>query len=150
MEAQLYHQRPIPLRWLSPACAVLALGYAALPVVMALAPGTTRASVLRSNPELTGTAVDFAVAAAIAYSGVVHAISIALLIWFTAATLRGRRWGRIALTVLLVLATAGSFASWDAGLQFQWSVILNNALHLVVLGLVWAPRSARRYFTAPG
>jgi hypothetical protein len=37
--------------------------------------------------------------------------------------LREQRWARIALTVLLLTVTVGSFVSWSAGLQFQWAVI---------------------------
>jgi membrane protein YdbS with pleckstrin-like domain len=59
-------------------------------------------------------------------------------------TLKGRRWARIALSVFLIVATVASFASWSAGLQFQWSVIATDALHVLMIALLWLPGRSRR------
>jgi hypothetical protein len=44
----------------------------------------------------------------------------------------------------LIVATVASFASWSAGLQFQWSVIATDALHVLMIALLWLPGRSRR------
>lgn len=57
----------------------------------------------------------------------------------TTPTRPAQRSARIALTVFLIVATVASFASWSAGLQFQWSVIATDALHVLMIALLWLP-----------
>jgi hypothetical protein len=123
---------------------VLAALYVALPVMLVLDLDAVRATVQANSPALDAHGVDVGVRAVVAYSAILHAISVAVLLWFTVQTLEGRRWARIALTVFLVAATVGSFASWSAGLQFQWSVIATDALHVLMLALLWLPGRARQ------
>lgn len=153
--AQLYYQRsrdevaiPRPLRWVGVALVVLVVILAALPIVMALDPATTAESITRNDPSLTGTRLDFAVTAAIAYGAVVHAVYAAVAVWFGVKTLKGRRWARIALTVLMVAAAANSLDSALAGPEYLWWAIGGDVIHVLVIGLLWAPRSVREFFAA--
>jgi hypothetical protein len=133
-------------RWVLVAAIVLAALYVALPVVLVLDLDAVRATVQAESPALDAHGVDVAVRAVVAYSAILHAVSVAVLLWFTVQTLKGRRWARIALSVFLflIVATVASFASWSAGLQFQWSVIATDALHVLMIALLWLPGRSRR------
>ena len=52
----------------------------------------------------------------------------------------------MALTAYLVIATAGSLYSAASGTQFLWAVIPGDAIHIVMLVLLWVPRSVRDFF----
>ncbi|MEV6040354.1 hypothetical protein AB0L65_55240 [Nonomuraea sp. NPDC052116] len=123
--------------------------YVALPVAMAMNRGSTGASIMRNNPSLDPADLGFAVDAALVYTFVLHAVSAALAIWFTVKALKGRRWARVALTGYLLLAALGSFTSAAAGAEYYWAVIPTDAIHLVMIAVLWLPRSARRFFAVP-
>jgi hypothetical protein len=135
-------------RWVLVAAILLAALYVALPVVLVLDLDAVRATVQAESPALDAHGVDVAVRAVVAYSAILHAVSVAVLLWFTVQTLKGRRWARIALTVFLIVATVASFASWSAGLQFQWSVIATDALRVLMIALLWLPGRSRRAYPA--
>ncbi|OZM79264.1 hypothetical protein [Pseudonocardia sp. MH-G8] len=139
---------PPPLRWLGVALAVLVVVLAALPIMMALDPAMTAGTITREDPSLSGPQLDFAVAAAIAYGAVLHVIYAAVAVWFGVKAMKGRGWARIALTVLMVLATANSLDSASKGPEYLWWAIGGDVIHLVVLGLLWLPRSVREFFAA--
>lgn len=151
MATQSYHQDlrpPVALRWLVAGviCGVILL--VALPLVMAINRDYTAEAVMQNNPNLDPAHLGFAVNASIAYAAVLHAVDVVLTIWLVIKVLQGRRWARIALTVYLVVATVGSLYSAAAGVQFLWAVIPSDGLHIVMLILLWAPASVRRFFAA--
>ncbi|MFC4015011.1 hypothetical protein ACFOY2_47900 [Nonomuraea purpurea] len=150
MEVQSYQQRavPVPLRLLVPGLVVLLALYAVLPVMMTVDRAATGASIMRNTPALSPADLDVAVAAALAYTIVLHVVSAVLALWFTLKTVRGRRWARIALTAFLVLLTLGSLNSVTAGAEYLWAVISTDAVQLAMIALLWLPASARRFFAA--
>jgi hypothetical protein len=91
-----------PARWVLVAATVLAALYAALPIMLVLDLDAVRATVRARSPALDAHGVDAGVRAVVAYSAILHAVSVAVLLWFTVQTLKGRRWARIALTAFLV------------------------------------------------
>lgn len=137
---------PPPLRVAGACLVALLLVLAALPVMMALDPAATAASITRQDPSLGPTDVEFGVSAAIAYAAVLHLLYGAVLAWLGFTTLRRRRWARVALTVALALATLNSIDSATAGPGYLWWAIAGDVLHVAIAGLLWWPRSVRGYF----
>ncbi|MBW0101756.1 hypothetical protein [Pseudonocardia sp. KRD291] len=137
---------PPPLRLAGVCLVALLVVLAALPVLMALDPAGTAASVVRQEPSLSPADVEFGVSAAIAYAAVLHLLYGAVLSWLWFMVLRRRRWARIALTVALVLATLNSIDSATAGPEYLWWAVAGDVLHVGVIALLWWPRPAREYF----
>ncbi|MDN5915960.1 MAG: hypothetical protein L0I76_12765 [Pseudonocardia sp.] len=139
---------PAPLRLAAAGMVALLLVLAALPVMMALDPAATAASVTRQDPSLSPADVEFGVSASIVYAAGLHLVYGAVLLWLGLKSLRRRRWARIALTVALVLATLNSIDSATKGPEYVWWAIAGDVLHVGIVGLLWLPRSVREYFAA--
>lgn len=140
---------PTPLRLAGACLLVLLVVLAALPVLMALDPAATAASVIREDPSLSPGDVEFGVSAAIAYAAVLHLLYGAVLLWLGFRTLRRRRWARVAPTVALVLASLNSIDSMTKGAEYFWWAIAGDVLHTGIIALLWWPRSVREYFVSP-
>lgn len=141
---------PRPLRWLVPLMIGYGLLLVALPVQMALSPEALAETVRRRDPSLTPEWVEFAVLVALLQTVVLHAVSLAVAVWFSVKAVRGRRWARIGLTVYVLLAALSSLGSASAGVSYLVHVIATNVIHVVLLGLLWLPGSVREFFAAPG
>jgi hypothetical protein len=139
---------PGALRCVMVALAALVVVLAALPVLMALDPASTVESIARNDPSLGPAELDFALTAAIAYAAILHVIYAAVAVWFGVVSLRGRRWARIALTVLMVAATLNSVDSALKGPEYLWWAIGGDVIHIVVVGLLWIPAPVRGFFAA--
>jgi hypothetical protein len=68
-------------RWVLVAAIVLAALYVALPVVLVLDLDAVRATVQAESPALDAHGVAVAVRAVVAYSAILHAVSVAVLLW---------------------------------------------------------------------
>jgi len=141
-------QVPTSLRGLVLALAGLLVVLVALPIVMSLDREGTAASLLRDDPSLGSGELEVGVDVVLAYTWTLHVVYGAAAAWLVAKTLRGRRWARIALTVLMVGATINSLDSAASGPEYYWAVILGDVIHVVVVVLLWLPRSAREFFAA--
>lgn len=120
----------------------------ALPVVMIVDRDGTYRAIMSDQPELDPSNLDFAFYAVMIFAGAIHAIFAVLTLWFGIKSLKGRRWGRIALTAYLVLATIGGFFSASAVPAYLWVVIPADTIHIVMIVLLWASRSVRDFFDA--
>ncbi|WP_147917483.1 hypothetical protein [Ruania zhangjianzhongii] len=164
MEAQVYHHKsdhrasddtasalrpPTPLKWVFAGVVggvVLLIG---LPLAMWLGrDGFLTDSILAQDPGLTEKQLEFAVWASILYAAVLHAVDVVVTIWLMVKVWKGRQWARIAMTVYLVIATGGSLYSAAMGDSYLIAVIPTDALHLMMLVLLWVPRSVREFFSA--
>ena len=163
MEAQVYHQNsdradaeeratpspPTPLKWVLAGViggVVLLVG---LPLAMWLGrDGFLTDSILAQDPDLTAKQLEFAIWASIVYAVVLHAVDVVVTIWLMVKLWQGRQWARIAMTVYLVIATAGSLYSASKGDSYLIAVIPTDALHVMMLVLLWVPRSVREFFAA--
>jgi hypothetical protein len=157
MATQSYYQNrgsvgpiavPAALRCVGLALAVLVVVLAALPILMAVDPATTAGSIARKDPSLSASDIEFAVPAAIAMAAALHVVYAVVAVWFGVKALKGRRWARIALTLLMVGATANSVDSLTAGPEYFWWAIGGDVIHVVVIGLLWLPSSVRDFFAA--
>lgn len=142
-------QPPRSLRWLAVGVGLSILLLVGLPVLMLVRRDELVASIEREtsgtlSPEWMGWVVVFTVA----YAIVLHLLDVILLLWLTPKVLRGRQWARIALTVYLVVATAGSLYSASKGGMYLAVVIPTDLLHVLMVMLLWAPPGVRRFFAA--
>lgn len=137
---------PAALRWLVPCVAVGVALLIALPAVMAFDRGFTADAIIENRPDLDPAHLDLAINLVIVDAVVLHAVDVVLSVWFVLKVLQGRQWARIALTVYLVVATVGSLYSAASGAQFLWAVIPGDAIHLVMLVLLWVPGPVRHFF----
>ena len=140
---------PTPLKWVLAGViggVVLLVG---LPLGMWIGrDGFLTDSILANDPTLNAQQLQFAVWASILYAVVLHAVDVALTIWLMVKVWKGRQWARIALTVYLVIATGASLYSAGAGASYLLVVIPTDALHIMMLVLLWLPRSVREFFAA--
>lgn len=120
-----------------------------LPVAMWIGrDGFLSESILAQDPARTERQLEFAIWASILYAAVLHAVDVAVTIWLMVKLWQGRQWARIAMTLYLVIATAGSLYSASKGDSYLIAVIPTDALHVMMLVLLWAPRSVRAFFAA--
>ena len=157
MDTHPYHQgaapgapdapdAPATLRWLVAVFGALVVVLIALPVLMTVDRGFVTESILRGDPSLTGDQLQFAVGASLAFSWGLHVVYAAVGLWLVVKVLVGRRWARIALTVLMVLATANSIDSAMQGPEYYGWVIVGDVLQVAIIVLLWAPRTTRDFF----
>ncbi|WP_152362726.1 hypothetical protein [Microlunatus speluncae] len=134
------------MRWLVLGSVLSGILLIGLPLRMIIDRDGTMAAIQRDQPGLDGQAPGIVFALVIAYTAVLHAIAVALLVWFTIKVLRGRGWARIALTVYLVAASILGLNSAGKGIDFLLVVIGANLVHLIMLGLLWLLPSVRAFF----
>ncbi|MGO1052514.1 hypothetical protein [Crossiella sp. CA198] len=77
-----------------------------------------------------------------------HPISAVLYLWLAAMVYQGRNWGRVVITIQLAGQFVGRYFIWMAypALEVRADLATGWALSTVVLFLLWAPGSSRRYF----
>ncbi|MDN5687701.1 MAG: hypothetical protein L0G94_13670 [Brachybacterium sp.] len=140
---------PGALRWLVVGIAASIVLLVGLPVLMLVKRTELVAAIERETPgTLSEEWMGWIVVFALAYAIVLHLVDVVLLLWLTPRILRGRRWARITLTVYLVVATAGSLYSATMGGMYLAVVIPTDILHVIMVALLWAPPSVRRFFAA--
>lgn len=118
----------------------------ALPVAMAVDRSHTEQMILNDQPELDPAHLGFAFAAVMVFAIVLHGIDAALTLWFGIKAIQGRRWARIALTIVLVVLTVGSLFSAAAVPTYLWAVIPGDTAHILMVIALWVPKSVRDYF----
>lgn len=118
----------------------------ALPLAMIIDRAGTYQAIREDQPNLDPAQLDFAFSAVITFAVVLHAIDVALTIWFGFKAINGRQWARIALTIYLILATIGSIFSAMAVPTYLWAVIPGDGIHIIMLLLLWIPRPVRDFF----
>lgn len=137
---------PRALRWLLVGAVVGIALLVALPLSMLLDQESLARAIMADQPDLDPAHLDVAVAAVLVFATVLHAVDVALTIWFVVKVFRRRRWARVALTAYLVMATVGSLFSAAAVPGYLWAVIPGDGMHLLMLAVLWLPASVRRFF----
>lgn len=137
---------PAPLRGVVAALAVLLVLLLGLPVAMSMDRAATAATITRSDPSLDPAHLHSAVTIVLVFTWSLHLLVAAAAIWFVIKSLQGRRWARIAFTLLLVAAILGSLNSATAGPGYLWTVVATTCLQLLILALLWLPPSVRAFF----
>lgn len=162
MSAQSYQEEPAPtsrrlardlvaprsIRALVVALAGLIVVLLVLPVVMTADRDFTGDSILRKDPSMTPSELEVGITVVLAYTWAIHLAYAAVATWLVLKCLKGRRWARIALTVLMVIASLNSLSSAAAGSEYYWAVIAGDVIHVAVVVLLWLPKSSRDFFAA--
>ena len=140
---------PAALRLLLVGVGVSIVLLVGLPILMLVNQAELVATIERETAgTLSEEWMDRVVVFVMIYSIVLHLLLAILLVWLTPKVLRGRQWARITLTIYLVVATAGSLYSASMGGMYLAVVIPTDLLHVIMVALLWAPPSVRRFFAA--
>ncbi|KJK34303.1 hypothetical protein UK23_43765 [Lentzea aerocolonigenes] len=124
----------------------VALVHVVIPAIMWWQRGQLHDQIARSNPDLPPAGVDGAVQIALIAAAVFHAVFAILNVWLTRRLGAGR--GRIATTVVQLLAAVFSIVSWRSSPMFHAVIPVVTALELLTVVLVWLPsRDTRRSAT---
>lgn len=147
---QLPDRGPLPLPLKGVVAGVIAgiVLLIALPVYMMINREMVGESIMRDTPTLDPSRLELQINLAILYAVVLHLVDVVLTIWLTVKLVRGRNWARVALTAYLVIATGFSLISAVAGTDYLMFVIPTDTIHLVMIILLWLPRSVREFFAA--
>ncbi|SDS80846.1 hypothetical protein SAMN04489752_2574 [Brevibacterium siliguriense] len=138
---------PAALRLLLIGVAVSIVLLVGLPILMFVNQAELVATIERETAgTLSQEWMDRVVVFVMIYSIVLHLLDVILLVWLTPKVLRGRQWARITLTAYLAAATAGSLYSASKGGMYLAVVIPTDLLHVIMVVLLWAPPSVRRFF----
>lgn len=139
---------PRPLRWLIVGVVVSIILLIGLPIAMLVDREGLEAAIIADTDQPLGPGwLDRVVVFVIVYTIVLHLVDVILLLWLVPRILRGRPWARIVLTIYLVVATAFSLFSATKGGMYLAVVIPTDIIHMIMLVLLWAPPSARRFFS---
>lgn len=141
-----WHRAPTPLHWLTWCGVVSIVALIALPVVMTVDRAGVEATIAQANPDLATEQMTFAWIAALAYTYVLHLANVAVFVWLGWKVLLGRRWARIALTLVLVFVICAAMVSATAGSMYLWAVAIGHLAHSAALALLWIPPSVRAFF----
>ncbi|UOQ83530.1 hypothetical protein [Gracilibacillus salinarum] len=139
---------PAPLRLFLPILIVLELLYASIPAIMIMNLDFLRTVIVQSKPTLSNKDIEFAVPIVGIFVAGIHTLFIGLTIWLSVMIRSRGKWARVGLTLVLLIATLGSFASWTAGPMFYGIIIVTNIVHVILVGLLWLPQSVRNFFSA--
>ncbi|MFI5716019.1 hypothetical protein [Nocardia sp. NPDC051750] len=118
----------------------------ALPIVMTFDRAGVEATIAQANPDSTSDQMEFAWIASLAYTYILHLANVAVFVWLGWKTLLGRRWARVALTLLLVFVICAAMVSATAGSMYLWAVAVGHLTHSAALALLWIPPSVRAFF----
>lgn len=139
---------PLPLKGVVAGVVAGIVLLVALPVYMMINRQMVGESIMRDTPSLDPSRLDLQINLAILYAVALHLVDVVLTIWLTVKLIQGRNWARIALTAYLVIATGFSLISAFAGTDYAMFVIPTDTIHVVMIILLWAPRSVRDFFAA--
>lgn len=137
---------PAPVQSARVLLAVVAASHVVVPVVMWARRGTLREEIASKQPgfgpvELARSA-DIALVSAAVFHGLLLVLC-ALLVWKLATA---RPWTRRLTTISQLLAVVFSVVSWSSSPMFHAVIPIIGAVQIVVVALLWAPRSARAFF----
>lgn len=139
---------PRPLWGVVAGMVVATLLLIALPMIMMIDRESTYQAIRNDQSNLDPSNMDIAFYSVMAFVVLLHAIDVVLTIWFGLKTIKGKQWARIALTISLVVTTLGSVFSATAVPSYLWVVIPSDTVHIMMLVLLWVPRSVREFFAA--
>lgn len=143
------------MRWLTIGAIVSIILLLALPVMMLIDRDGVIAAIMRQGQQLDTANrqwllanPDLVFGFVMIYTIVLHLVCVGVLSWFTPKAVRGRGWARIGLSVYLVVATCLSIISAVQGGMFLAIVIPTDAIHVLMLVLLWLPPSVGRFYAA--
>jgi hypothetical protein len=148
---------PIPISAAACTLWLLALIPFAVPALFFLQRSEVRSAVAAINPSLSREAIDGIVNGTIIGSMAILGAIAVLYIWLAGLIRKGENRARIALTVLLVITTAGGWLFSEASSHLMPRAMAyvmveqgsSLVLRVVTLCLLWVPASSSKYFVPP-
>jgi hypothetical protein len=126
--------------------AVVAASHVMVPVVMWGRRSTLRDQIASRQPGFgpaeVAQSADIALVSAAVFHGLLLVLC-ALLVWKLATA---RPWTRRLTTVSQLLSVVFSVVSWSSSPMFHAVIPVIGAMQILVVALLWAPRSARAFF----
>lgn len=139
---------PRPLQGVAVGIAITCVLLVALPVAMIIDRTGTYEAIRADQPNLAPADLDYAFYAVVAFAVTLHTLAVVLTVWLGLKAINGRGWARIAMTITLAAVTVGSVFSALAVPSYLWVVVASNVVHIIMIVLLWAPRSVRELFAA--
>ncbi|MFD8497189.1 hypothetical protein [Amycolatopsis sp. NPDC059657] len=137
---------PAPIQSARGLLVAVAISHLVVPAVMAAKPDALRAQIAARHPGFPAAEVarsaDIAVASGAVFHGVLLVLC-ALLAWKLAT---GRPWTRRLATVSQLLSVVFSAVSWSTSPMFHAVIPAVGAAQILLVALLWAPRTARDFF----
>jgi hypothetical protein len=141
---------PTPVRYALALVAVVAASHLVVPVVMLADQSDLRAQIAAQHPEFGAAAVARSVDVAVIAGVVFHVLLLAicaLLLWKLPA---GRPWTRRLATISQLLSVLFSAVSWSSSPMFHAVIPVIGLAQILLVVLLWGPRSAREFFVKRG
>lgn len=144
---------PWPIRWLAVGAIGSVILLLALPVLMVIDRESVVETIIRQGQQLDAAKREWLLANSdlvfgfvMIYTVLLHLVCAGILSWLTPKAVRGRGWARVGLSIYLVVATCLSAVSAVQGGMFLTIVIPTDIIHMLMLVLLWAPASDRRFY----
>ncbi|WP_037361621.1 hypothetical protein [Amycolatopsis orientalis] len=128
--------------------AVVAVSHLAVAVLMWLNRDALRTQIVSQHPDFAASEVDRSVEIAVVSGAVFHGVLLVLCALLVGKLTTARRWTRRLATVSQLLSVVFSAVSWSSSPLFHVSIPIIGAAQLLLVALLWIPRSAREFFAS--
>ncbi|MEQ0557592.1 hypothetical protein ABJI51_00820 [Amycolatopsis sp. NEAU-NG30] len=139
---------PKPVRAAQVLLALVALAHLVIPVVMTARRDTLRDAIAAGHPDFAAAEVARAADLAVVSGAVFHGLLLVLCLLLVVKLAGGRPWTRRLATVSQLLSVVFGAVSWSSSPMFRAVVPVVALAQLAVVILLWAPATARTFFTA--
>jgi hypothetical protein len=126
--------------------AAVAVSHLVIPVVMGVNQSTLRDQIASQHPGFAAVEVGRSVDLAVAFGAAFHGILLVLCTLLVWKLTTARPWTRRLATVSQALSLGFSMVSWSSSPMFHAVIPIVGAAQILVVALLWAPRTAREFF----
>jgi hypothetical protein len=127
---------------------LIALAHLVIPAVMGARQDSLRDQIAASHPEFGAAEVARSAHLAVVSGAVFHGLLLVLCVLLAVKLATGRPWTRRLATVSQLLSVVFGVVSWSSSPMFHAVVPAVATAQLAVVVLLWAPATARHFFTA--
>jgi hypothetical protein len=125
---------------------LVAISHVIVPIVMWMRREDLTAEISSANPGFGSAELDAAVNIALGSAALFHAVLLILTVFLVIKLGTGRRWVRRLTAISQILAVLFSAVSWSSSTMFHAVIPPVDILHLLAIGLLWAPQQSRAFF----
>jgi hypothetical protein len=137
---------PAPVQSARVLLTAVAISHLVVPVVMGIDQSTLRDQIAGRHPEFGAAEVARSAGIAVTSAAVFHGILLALCALLAWKLATARPWTRRLTTVSQLLSVAFSVVSWSSSPMFHAAIPVIGAAQILVVALLWLPRTAREFF----
>jgi hypothetical protein len=129
--------------------AAVAVTHVVVPVVLAVNQSSLRDQIASQHPDFTAAEIAKSTGIAVVSGAVFHGVLLALCVLLVWKLATARPWTRRLTTVSQLLSVVFSFVSWSSSPMFHIVIPVVGAAQILIVVLLWAPRTARKFFEVP-